>query len=383
MSRYIAGRVGSGLLTLLLFTTLLFVIVSFLVPGDWTHQFIITGADREALQSQLGLDRPWWEQYFDWISSALTLDLGTSFSGPPVWDLIRESLPSTVLVLIIGAGAAFVLGAWIGRMAAYTGRRFLSGLSTFVAVTLLTAFPPAIAFTIENFASESLVEADQRRRDFDTTLHLFSEFSPIELISRMMIIAAVSAVAVGALAWAYRRLRGRAMPALALLVILVGLPFLLWALMGVDGAVLHQAISLGMLIVGVFVLTFGEVVVVTKAAMDDSVHEDYVHVARAKGLPERRVRDHHAARAALLPILSRFTVSIPYFLTGLAILESVFGGVGLGTLIFDAVAIQDTPVIVGSLFVVGVVTLMLRVLLDVLHAALDPRVRFSGSANGL
>lgn len=173
------------------------------------------------------------------------------------------------------------------------------------------------------------------------------------------------------------------MPALALLVILVGLPFLLWALMGVDGAVLHQAISLGMLIVGVFVLTFGEVVVVTKAAMDDSVHEDYVHVARAKGLPERRVRDHHAARAALLPILSRFTVSIPYFLTGLAILESVFGGVGLGTLIFDAVAIQDTPVIVGSLFVVGVVTLMLRVLLDVLHAALDPRVRFSGSANGL
>ncbi len=137
-----------------------------------------------------------------------------------------------------------------------------------------------------------------------------------------------------------------------------------------------------LLIIGVVILTYGEVVVVTKAAMDDSVHEDYVHVARAKGLTAKRVRDHHAARAALLPILSRFTVSIPYFLTGLAILEAVFDGVGLGTLIFDAVAIQDTPVIVGSLFVVGLITLILRVLLDVLHAALDPRIRFAEVVDG-
>ncbi len=144
----------------------------------------------------------------------------------------------------------------------------------------------------------------------------------------------------------------------------------------------QQAVGLGLLIVGVLILTWGEVVVVTKAAMDDSVHEDYVHAARAKGLPEKRIRDHHAARAALLPILSRFTVSIPYFLTGLAILEAVFGGVGLGTLIFDAVAIQDTPVIVGSLLVVGVLTLILRIILDVLHAALDPRIRFSEATGG-
>ncbi len=382
MPRYILRRVASGVFTLFLFVTVLFALISYVIPGDWTSQFIITGDVRAALQEQLGIDGPWWEQYFDWLRNLFTFNLGNSFSGPPVWDLIRESLPSTILVLIIGAGAAFLLGAWVGRMSAYTNSRFLSGLSTLVAISMLTAFPPAIALIIENLTAETLAEQDHRRRDFDTTLHLFSEFSPIELISRMMVIAAVSAVLVFLAAWAYRRVRHKAMPVLALLLLMVGLPLLLWSFMGVDGAVLNQAAGLGLLIIGVVILTYGEVVVVTKAAMDDSVHEDYVHVARAKGLTEKRVRDHHAARAALLPILSRFTVSIPYFLTGLAILEAVFDGVGLGTLIFDAVAIQDTPVIVGSLFVVGLITLILRVLLDVLHAALDPRIRFAEVVDG-
>ena len=133
MTRYITGRVVSGLFTLLLFVTLLFVLVSNFIPGDWTSQWIMSGVAREALQEQLGLDRSIWEQYFDWLCAAFSLDLGQSFSGPPVWDLIRESLPSTLLVLIIGSGAAFVFGAWVGRMEAYTNNRLLSGTSTFLA----------------------------------------------------------------------------------------------------------------------------------------------------------------------------------------------------------------------------------------------------------
>jgi peptide/nickel transport system permease protein len=133
--------------------------------------------------------------------------------------------------------------------------------------------------------------------------------------------------------------------------------------------------------------------------MDDVMMEDYVMVARAKGLPERQVRDRHAARAALLPVLSRFTVAIPYFLTGLVILEVVFGQsqqsgalpitptlmrfsapAGLGTVLFDALSSQDTPLLLGALLVVGVLTLSIRIVLDVIHAALDPRIRF-GAAN--
>jgi peptide/nickel transport system permease protein len=166
--------------------------------------------------------------------------------------------------------------------------------------------------------------------------------------------------------------------------------------MGISEPVWDVAASLSLLLTGVVILTFGDVLLVTCAAMDDVMLEDYVMVARAKGLPEKAVRDKHAARTAILPVLSRFTVSIPYFLTGLVILEAVFSGTGvagigalqrvqgpqgLGSLLFEAVADQDTPMIIGSLLVVGVLTLLLRIALDIVHAYLDPRIRF-GNANG-
>lgn len=169
--------------------------------------------------------------------------------------------------------------------------------------------------------------------------------------------------------------------------------------MGITGQVLDVVSAMSLLIVAVVILTFGEVLLVTKASMDDVMLEDYVMVARAKGLPERQVRDHHAARTALLPVLSRFTVAIPYFLTGLVILEVAFGGganlniagvtmrfqppVGLGSLLFESLSNQDTPLLIGALLIVGVLTLMIRIVLDVVHAALDPRIRFAGGeSNG-
>jgi peptide/nickel transport system permease protein len=176
------------------------------------------------------------------------------------------------------------------------------------------------------------------------------------------------------------------------LVMMMGLSLLVWRWMGLTERVFDLAATMTLLLAGVVLLTFGDVLLVTRAAMDDVLLEDYVMVARAKGMPERQVRDRHAARAALLPVLSRFTVSIPYFMTGLVILEAVFGGVGassgfvsitqqffgrpgMGVVIFDAVRTQDTPMIVGSMLVVGVLTLLLRVALDFAHAALDPRIR--------
>jgi peptide/nickel transport system permease protein len=181
------------------------------------------------------------------------------------------------------------------------------------------------------------------------------------------------------------------------LMAMVALPLLVWWQMGLADHVIDLAGSLSLLIVAVVLLTFGEVLLVTKAAMDDVMMEDYIMVARAKGLSERQVRDRHAGRTALLPVLSRFTVAIPYFLTGLVILEVVFAGTqgsvglpivgilqrfaapaGLGTVLFEAVSVQNTPVIAGALLVVGVLTVTLRIALDVVQAVLDPRVRLDG-----
>jgi peptide/nickel transport system permease protein len=387
------NRVGSGLLTLCLFVTLLFFLVNMLVPGDFVSQFILTADQAAAMREQVGLDRPLHVQYFDWLRSLVTLNLGTSFQGHEVWESISAALPSTLLVLAIGLTLAFTLGGWLGRASAYRGSSLMSGTLTFAAILFLTAFPPALAFAMEEFLRTRLgfTELGVFGR-IDEQMWFASDLSPAAVMWRMLGVLALTFSLIWVLERLVRRVLRRRVPRLVFLVMMMGLSLLVWRWMGLTERVFDLAATMTLLLAGVVLLTFGDVLLVTRAAMDDVLLEDYVMVARAKGMPERQVRDRHAARAALLPVLSRFTVSIPYFMTGLVILEAVFGGVGassgfvsitqqffgrpgMGVVIFDAVRTQDTPMIVGSMLVVGVLTLLLRVALDFAHAALDPRIR--------
>ncbi|MGH8875669.1 MAG: ABC transporter permease subunit, partial [Acidimicrobiia bacterium] len=101
---------------------------------------------------------------------------------------------------------------------------------------------------------------------------------------------------------------------------------------------------------------------------------DYVRTARAKGVADRQVRDRHVARNSMLPALSRLFTGLPYILTGLIIIERELQVGGLSTVLFAAVQEVDVPLIVGLLVTLGV-GLVVRLVLDVLHAALDPRIR--------
>lgn len=399
MARYTLNRMASGLLTLLLFVTLLFFLASVMIPGDFvTSLGPMSADDAAAARDALGLDRPLHVQYVDWLGSIFTLNLGNSFTGFPVWDLLRDAVAPTLVVLGLGLLVAFVLGGWLGRAAGYTGSSLLSGSMTLVAIVCLTVFPPALAVAMEQGVNSLLGWSGLGIvGTLDEPAWLVSELGPTQVLWRVFVVFAVTAVVLWILETVVWRLARRRVPRLAFLIAMVGIPLVVWSQMGLTGRVVDLAGSLSLLLVAVVLLTFGEVALVTKAAMDDVMLEDYVMVARAKGLPERRVRDRHAARAALLPVLSRFTVAIPYFLTGLVILEVVFAGSpgaaglpitdvlqrvsappGLGTLLFGAVADQDMPMILGALLVVGVLTLALRIALDLVHAALDPRIRLAG-----
>ena len=406
MTRYVLGRLGSGLLTLFLFVTLLFFLVNVVVPGDFVTSFGPLSAEQaEAARGELGLDRPLPVQYLDWLTSLATLDLGTSFAGPPVWDTIKETMPVTLLVLVVGLGTAFVLGGWLGRIAGHRGTSLLSGSLVFVAIALLTAFPPTLAIALEQGATRLL--GFRRAGHFGSLeygdLWLFAGgdpdrfLSPTDVIWRMLVVFAVTAAALWLVELLIARVLRRRLPVWLFVIAMIGIPLVSWAPMGLTPYAFDILAASALLILGILVLTFGDVLLITRAAMDDVMLEDYVMVARAKGLPERRVRDRHAARVALLPVLSRFTVSVPYFLTGLVILEAVFAGAGiagtvpflqrfdgprgLGAVLFDAVRLQDTPMVVGGLVVVGVLTLILRIVLDVAHAALDPRIGFNETAH--
>jgi peptide/nickel transport system permease protein len=122
-------------------------------------------------------------------------------------------------------------------------------------------------------------------------------------------------------------------------------------------------------------LTFGEIMLLMRTSMAETVHEDYIWTARAKGLKESTVRDRHAARNALLPVMSRMLVSIPYFLTGLVMIERVFDWAGVGTTLFYAVGMQNITLALGMLIVIGVLSMVVRLVLDVLQFYLNPRIR--------
>ena len=97
----------------------LFFLVNVLVPGDWTSQFIMDGESRLALRESLGIDRPLAEQFWSWFSSVLSLDLGTSFGGEPVWTAVRDAMATTLFVFVAATVIAFPLGFWLGRASAW------------------------------------------------------------------------------------------------------------------------------------------------------------------------------------------------------------------------------------------------------------------------
>lgn len=391
MARYIVKRLALSLLTLFLFVTALFFLVNILMPGDFMTQFRLglSPGEREEMASQLGIDRSLWEQYGDWVAGLATGNLGTSFSGPSVASLARDALATSLVIFFTAALIAFPLGNWLGRVAAWRGRGVFRGGSTFLAVLFFTVFPPSLAFLLERallnltspqtFADVTTLDGDRWRLP-----SLFGEVqgeagrpTPSGILWRMMaamLIVLAVVVVVDRLLW-WRRRRG--LPLGVLVGLLLGGPWLLAAWFGWRASAVDLMGALLLLIAGVVLLFYGEIQLVTEAAMEDAVRADFVTTARAKGLPERRIRDRHAARAAILPVLSRLVVSIPYFLSGLVILELVFNVPGgLGNLIFRAVRNQDTAVVVGALVVVGVLSLLARLVVDVLHAVLDPRIRY-------
>jgi peptide/nickel transport system permease protein len=103
--------------------------------------------------------------------------------------------------------------------------------------------------------------------------------------------------------------------------------------------------------------------------------EDYVELARAKGLPSRLIERRYILRPALSPIITSFALMLIGLWSGAIILEQVFNWPGLGTLLFQAIGFRDTPVIIGSVVIFAYLLAVTVFVLDILYAVLDPRVR--------
>lgn len=395
MIRYLLKRTLWGLVTLFLFVTIIFFAAQIFLPGDYVSQFrlFLSGAQADQLRAELGLDLPLWQQYLNWLQNLLRGELGYSFNGQPVREIMLAVLPLTIFLFGLGTVIAFLLGQWLGKVTAWRRGRLSSGAATFGAIMLYTSFPPWLAFLMTYFFARRL-QAFRNVFDLQSSRLLWEEYSKpsVTVLWYMLLTIAAIALLLYLTNRVLQRRTRRHLPPVLVTLLMVAGPVALWYALGFGPQGMDIVLSLGLPLITYVLLTFGETLLITRTSIMDTVHEEYIFTARAKGLPEKAVRDKHAARNALLPVLSRLITSIPYMLTGLIIIEYSFGfsrrsGLatlhgspetwgGLGSAMFGSLANQNMGVVMGALVIVGLLSLIARLFLDVLHAFLDPRIRY-------
>jgi peptide/nickel transport system permease protein len=115
----------------------------------------------------------------------------------------------------------------------------------------------------------------------------------------------------------------------------------------------------------------------SRGAMIESLSEDYVRTARAKGLPERKIVLKHALRAALVPVVTIFGIDFAFLLSGTIFTEKIFALEGIGQWGLEAVKIKDLPVVQATSLILAVIIVVANILVDIAYSWLDPRVRLS------
>jgi ABC-type dipeptide/oligopeptide/nickel transport system permease component len=391
MIGFLLRRVGWAVVTLLVLVTVVFYGVNLLIPYTYATQFWFVGGAElvQEVMEALRLDRPLWERHLAYLAGLFSgTPLGFEFGGQPVLRLIGRALPVTLLAFGLAGLVAFIFGDWFGRAVAWHRGRLVGGGASALSVALYTAFPPLLVFVLLYFGVE--VVAGWRSAaglgataDAEWARSPFTEEQVTAVVASGLILALVVAVVVRAVA---RRKGLRMVSVLALPASLAGF-FAAAAIIGIGSETLEVLLvpldlaapgaagSPLVAAVALALIAFGEVVMVSRAGMYGEMSEPYVLTAEAKGVPSRIVRDRHVGRNATLPTLTRMVSGVPYVLVGLFIIEWELGLPGLALLFFDAIETVNVPLVIGILVVVGVIGMLLRIIIEVLHVVLDPRIR--------
>lgn len=397
MGRFLVRRIISSIITLLFFASLVFFVAKVMMPGDFTNNFMPgLGERRAAMQAELGLDRSVFEQWWRFMGSFVQGRFGETTDGRPILDLMATLLPWSLLIFTLSVTLAFLSGHWLGKVVGWSKSRRLKGIIRLGAVTTHTLFPPFLAFLLAiawirlagldgRSAMTTLENVDQGGFRVGRAFMILPT-SGEPLLWQMSIAFIVTGIVILTIQKPFRRLFRKRIPGWFLFISWVGLNFAFWQYLGERAKALDILFLLSLPLMAVAILTVGEIILVVEAAMDGVSQEEYIHTARAIGMSEKQVRDRHAARVALLPALSRFVVSLPFVLSGLVIVEYAFSvpthyGAsinfpGLSSVLFASLQARDYPLVVGGLLFIGLISVGARIVLDVLHAMLDPRTRY-------
>lgn len=384
MTRFLIKRVFWALITIFLFATAMFFIVQVIIPHDFTVQFALsqTRAQREAMQEELGLSLPLWQQYLNWIRNFFTGSFGQSFYGYQVMDMFKASIPVSLLVFLTGTALAFIIGLWLGKSTGWKGPGVITSITTLSGIALYTTFPPWLAWLIMYFIGSRFnifrpVFRSNSFQGLDRDIWGPTSLSPSAVASHMVVSLIAFTLILVVINSLLHRLTRRKLPVLIIILLIVSGAYISWQALGFDLQAKDIIARALIPTLTYTLLSFGETMLIMRTSMADTLEEEYVAVARAKGLPERVVRDKHAARNAVLPVVSRLIITLPYLMTGVVIIEDVFGWPGMGSVLWASLYQQDMPIAMAILIFVGVFSLLARLALDILLAYFDPRIRYT------
>jgi peptide/nickel transport system permease protein len=391
---FLGRRLVWALVTLIIFLTAVFFFVQVWVPYTWATQFLQGGPGAfDAAMEAAGLNRPLVERYVDFVGGLARLDLGQSFNGAPVFDLISEALPVTLTVFITGTVLGWIVGELLGRIGTWSRRPFAGSALSVLGILSATIFPPFLVFVLVRAMRDPLLDLREAIGLPTDSLALWRDavagqpgaLSPAD-VRWLVALGLCAALVVALVVRAYGRrhqlplVEGLALP-LSFLGVGVGIwlsdlgPHALDLLYRADISATTGRGTPALAIAGVIFLSFGQVMLVMHAGMEAEKSEDYVLTGRAKGLTERAVRDRHVARNVMAPVLAGSFLTFPTVLAGMIIVEYELEMDGLSSVLFDAIEFQDIPVIMGVMVVLGFIGIGFRLATDVAIAILDPRQR--------
>ena len=319
MRRLLVARVSQSLIVVFIVTTISFFVIRS-APGDPFSYASenVTPAVRDHWRAQFGYDRPLLEQFGRYLASAARGQFGYSFQmREPVSAALAQAVPRTLLLTGLALGLSFMIGLVIGVVQAVRRGGWFDRISSSVLLFL---------YSLPDFWGALMA------------LLIFAYWWPI--LPAGNIVDPVLHDYMGPSAALVDRLRHLVLPVLSL------------TLLTMAGISRYQ-----------------------RAAMLEVLPSDYIRTARAKGLPEREIIWRHALRTALAPMITMLGLLLPALLGGALFIEKVFSWPGMGMLAANAIAARDYDLVTATVIVGSFMVVIGNVVADVLHVAIDPRIR--------
>jgi len=332
---YIISRLLLAPLQLLTIISIVFLLLR-ATPGDPADAILGGRAPESAkqeLREQLGLNLPIWLQYINYLGKLLRFDLGSSLTsrGQEVWEIIRLYFPATVELAVFSMAVALIVGITVGTLSASRpGTYFDLGGRLFGIITY--ALPMFWAGMLLQLVFSVQLGWFPNSNRFEPNLPAPSTITGLYTIDSL-------------LSWNFNQffvsLHHLALPSL----------------------------TLGILLSGIFER-------IVRVNLKQTLQADYVEAARARGIPENRILVTHALRNALIPVITVLGLTFASLLGGAILTEVTFSWPGLANRLYQAISERDYPTVQGVLVFFGAIIVSVSILIDILNAYVDPRIRY-------